>query len=90
MSDPHTAGIDLWDILKWMGAAILGLLSYIGKRHDDRLSALEAGAQTKESADQQRSELRQELREHRTETTQKFDRVFERLDTIVDRLGGGR
>ena len=86
MQGPNEAGIDLWDFVKWLGAAIVGLLSYIGKRHDDRLSKLEAEAQSKGEADNQRAEIKQELRDHRTETSQKFDRVFERLDTIVDRL----
>lgn len=86
MQEPTTASIALWDIVKWLGAAIVGLLSYIGKRHDDRLSKLEAEAQSKGAADIQRSELKQELKEHRQETSQQFSRVFERLDTIVDRL----
>jgi phosphoglycolate phosphatase-like HAD superfamily hydrolase len=89
VSEPTTTGIILWDVLKWLGAAVVGLLTYIGKRHDDRLSKLESEAQSKETADVQRSEMRQELREHRQESNVKFDRVFERLDTVLDRLNGG-
>ena len=86
MQGQNEASVYFWDFVKWLAAAVVGLLGYIGKRHDDRLSKLEAEAQSKGAADVQRAELKQELREHRTETSQKFDRVFERLDTIVDRL----
>ena len=100
VSDPGTTGsFAAWDVLKWLfgvGAGIImSLLGYIGKRHEQRLSAhnerlraLEIATQSRATAEAQRIEIHDELRQHRQETTSQFTRVFERLDKIVESVHG--
>ena len=85
MTEPATSGFVLWDILKWLGGALVALLTYFGKRHDDRLTALEKEAQTREQAAAERAEIRQEIRDLASRMEVQHTRLFERLDLLVDR-----
>lgn len=86
MAEPITGGVGLWDVAKWLFGVAVGLIAYIGKRHDERLTSLEKDTKPRAEADKERSELLDALREHRSETNAKFDRMFERLDALFDRL----
>ena len=91
MPDPST--LDPWDFAKWVGAALAGVLSWVGIDQNGRLLKLELEAQSKETAEVQRIELRDEIactrldvKELRNEMLAQHTRILERLDTIGDRL----
>ncbi len=89
--------LDAWAALKWLWGALMSALAVLGLRQVARIDALEAGRVEKSAhdrevehirAEHQRSsdELKTSLRDHRHETQQSFNRVFQRLDDIADRV----
>lgn len=89
--------LDGWSALKWLWGAMMSVLGYLGLRQVSRIDALEASRLEKSAhdreverirAEHQRSsdELKTSLRDHRHETQQSFNRVFQRLDDIADRV----
>lgn len=68
-----------------MGLAVM-VLGWIATRQVARIDELEKSKADKEHMDKAIDELRNDMREHRAESREGFRRVFERLDTIADRI----
>lgn len=85
----------MFDSPRVLELAILGLISvvfWVGKQQMRRIDKLEQERQTIASAALDRAEIKSELKEIKDEMTRNNSRVFERLDTIMDRItfGNGR
>ena len=87
------AGVSFSDIAKWAAAAAGAVIAFFLKRvigvqdrHGMRLDLLERNTVSNESHERSIDKLEAKMDTHRAETGKAFDRIFERLDTIADRL----
>ncbi len=87
------AGISFSDVAKWVAAAAAAVITFFLKRvigvqdrHGMRLDLLERNSVSNESHERAVDKLEAKMDTHRAETGKAFDRIFERLDTIADRL----
>ncbi len=88
-----------WDIFKFLWGAIVSVLGWLGLHQIGRINKLETTRVAKEEHEKELKRIQEELRrtvervdeslaEHRSETQSAFARVFQRLDTLADRIAG--
>lgn len=87
------AGLSFGDVAKWLAAAGATVIAFFLKRvigtqdrHGMRLDLLERNTVSMEAHERSLDKLEGKMDAHRAESTKSFDRLFERLDTIADRL----
>lgn len=87
------SGLSFGDAVKWVGAAAAAMIAFFLKRvigvqdrHGMRLDLLERNTVSMEVHEKSLDKLEAKMDAHRAESTKSFDRLFERLDTIADRL----
>lgn len=89
--------MDPWHVVELLVLAIatlatgvLGFMSAILRDtvadHGKRIGAIESNMYTRADAERGRAELKSDIRDLREEMNKQHERIFERLDTIVDRL----
>jgi hypothetical protein len=86
--------MDPWRIVELLVLGIVGLVSAVMRStlddHSKRIGQIESTIYTRAEADRGRAELKSELKSDiaalRAEITEQHNRIFDRLDTIVDRL----
>lgn len=83
------AGVELWRVIEILALGLVGLVMWVGRQQMRRIDALERDRQTVAQAAVDRAEIKTELREIRDDMKSQTSRIFERLDTIVDRLTFG-
>ena len=87
------AGITFFDVWRWIAGAAIAVIAFFLKRiigaqdsHSVRLDVLERNTVSTGSHERSLDKLESKMDSHRSETNKSFERVFERLDNISDRL----
>lgn len=75
-----------WDAAKGVWAALVSILAWLGIRARNDLDALKDEAVQKKDHERAVDRIESALKEHRTETNTRLDRIFERIDTLSDRI----
>lgn len=78
--------IDPGRIIELLLGGSVAVLAWITKRQVERIDLLEREKADKVDVEKSLAELKTDMREHRAESREGFRRVFERLDTIADRI----
>lgn len=77
-------------VIATLATGVLGFMSAILRDtvadHGKRIGLLESSIYTRADAERARSETKHDIAELRAEMNKQHERIFERLDTIVDRL----
>ncbi len=81
------------DLVKWAAAIGVAVVAFFTRRlvetqdeHAKAIQSLQADKVARDEHDKSVDRLEATMREHRQESMSSFNRVFERLDTIADRL----
>ncbi len=83
------AGVEPWHVIELLILGLAGVLMWNGRQLVRRVDALERDRQTVAQASLDRAEIKSELRDIKDDMKAQNSRIFERLDTIVDRLTFG-
>jgi hypothetical protein len=92
---PEDAGLTFSEYIKWIALAAISVITFFLRRiigaqdnHQLRIEAIERSTVAREDHNKAIDKIEAKMDSHRGETLDSFNRVFERLDSISDRLGG--